>query len=110
MCFVVNNRDHLNKSAPKSNEGIFLGYSTKKVAYHVLIRKTRLIVESFDIKFDDYYVRNIASSQETKFMMENDIPPSSGPLNIVEVNYADLFDPTNIAHLSDILVFPVAQE
>ena len=26
-CFVINNRDQLNKFAPKSDEGIFLGYS-----------------------------------------------------------------------------------
>lgn len=29
-CFVINNKEHLIKFAPKSEEGIVLGYSTKK--------------------------------------------------------------------------------
>ncbi|CAH1432412.1 unnamed protein product [Lactuca virosa] len=115
-CFVQNRSiickrlDHLNKFAPKSDEGIFLGYSTNKVAYRVLIRRTRLIVESFDVKFDDYYVHNTAPSTETKAILESDIPASSGPLNIVEVNYDDLFDPVEITKLSEVLVSPEAQQ
>ena len=105
---MINNKNHLNKIAPKS-EGIFLGYSTNKVAYRVLIRRTRLIVESFDVKFNDYYVRNTAPSRETKAILESDIPASSGPLNIVEVNYDNLFDPVDTAQLSEILVSSEAQ-
>ena len=41
--------------------------------------------------------------------MESDILISSGPLNIVEVNYDDLFDPTETTHISEILVSVVAQ-
>ena len=108
-CFVINNMDHLNKFAPKSDEGIFLGYSTNKVAYRVLIRRTRLIIESFDVKFDDYYVHNTAPSTETEAILECDVPESSGPLNIVEVNYDDLFDPIETTKLSKVLVSPEAQ-
>lgn len=96
--------------APKYDEDIFLGYSTNKVAYRVLIRRTRLIFESFDVKFGDYYIRNIAPSTETKSILESDIPASSGPLNLVEVNYDDLFDPVETARLSEILVSLEAQQ
>lgn len=44
------------------------------------------------------------------YIMESDIPISSGPLNIVEVNYDTLFDPTETTHLSEILVSPMAQQ
>ena len=91
-------------------KAFFLGYSTNKVAYMVLIRCTSLIVESFDIKFDDYYVRNTGPSNETKVILESDIPASSGPLNIVEINYDYLFDPVDTSHLSKIIVSPVAQQ
>ncbi|XP_023730243.1 uncharacterized protein LOC111877976 [Lactuca sativa] len=107
---VINNKDHLKKFAPKSDEGIFLGYTPNKVAYQHLIRRTRLIVESIDVKFDDHYVRNTALSTETKAILESDIPTSSGPLNIFEINYDDLFDPAETARLSEILVSPVAQQ
>lgn len=109
-CFLINNRDHHNKFASKSDKGIFLGYSTNKVAYRVLIRRTRLIIESFDVKFDDYYVCNIAPWTENKEILKSDIPASSGPINIVEVNYDDLFDPVETAKLSEVLVSPEAQQ
>ncbi|KAI3503839.1 hypothetical protein L1887_32293 [Cichorium endivia] len=32
-CFIKNNKDHLGKFAPKSDEAIFMGYSSKSVAY-----------------------------------------------------------------------------
>lgn len=38
MCFFINNKDQLKKFEPKLDEGIFLGYSTNKVAYKVLIQ------------------------------------------------------------------------
>ena len=107
---MVNNKDHLNNFAPKSDKAIFLGYSTNKVAYRVLIRRTRLIVEIFDVKFDDYYVLNTAPIEETKFTLENDIPPSLVVLNIVEVNYGVLFNPAETANLLEISVSPVAQQ
>ena len=40
--------------------------------------------------------------------MESDIPASSGPLNLVEVNYDDLFDPVETAKLYEVLVSPTA--
>lgn len=107
---MINNRDKLNKFAPKSDKGIFLSYSTKKVAYRVLIRRTRLIIEIFDVKFDDSHIRDAPPSTETTAIMECDIPASSGPLNLVEVNYDDLFDPVETEKLSEDLVSPVAQQ
>ena len=107
---MINNKDHLNKFAPKYDEGLFLGYSTNKVAYRVLITCTRLIVKSFDVKFNDYCICNTALSIETKAILESDIPVSSDPLNIVEVNYDDLFDPVETAKISEVLVSPKAQQ
>ena len=107
---MINNKDHLNKFALKSYEGVILGYSTNKLPYRVLIRHTRLKLESFDVKFDDYHVGNTALSSETKVILESDIPVSSGLLNIFEINYDDLFCTTETAHLSEILVSPVAQQ
>ena len=107
---MINNRDQLNKFAPKSDESIFLGYSTNKVAYRVLIRRTRLIIESFDVKFDNYYILNTPPSTETTAIMESDIPASSGSPNLVEVNYDDLFDPVKTVKLSEVLVSPTAQQ
>lgn len=54
-CFIKNNRDQLTKFQPKSNESIFLGYSTKSKAYRFLNCHTYVIEECFDITFDDNF-------------------------------------------------------
>ena len=38
----------------KSDEGIFLGYSTRSKAYKCLNTNTNKIVESANVKFDEY--------------------------------------------------------
>ena len=48
--------------------------------------------------------------QEIKAILEGDIPTSSGPLSIVEITYDDLFDPAEMAHLSEIPVSLVGQQ
>ena len=102
--FVVNNKEHLSKFASKSDEGIFLGYSTNKVAQRVLIQRTRIIEEIFDMKFNDFDVQKTTSLNETKFIMANNIPTQSGPLNIIDVNYNTLFDPLRLLFISYIRV------
>lgn len=64
--FRENNKDHLSKFTSKSDEGIFL-VTTNKVADMVLIGRTRVREEKFDVKFDDFYVRKKISDQENKF-------------------------------------------
>ena len=83
---------------------------TNKVAYRVLIRRTRLIIESFDVKFNDSHIRDAPPSTETTTIMDCDIHASSGPLNLVELNYDDLCDPVETTKLSEVLVSPAAQQ
>lgn len=74
------------------------------MAYKVLIQRTRIIEESFDVKFDDFNVRKTAPLNEIKFTMENDIHIQFGPLNIIEVNY----DTPEMARRSEVLLSPSA--
>ena len=62
------------------------------------------------MKFDDSHIRIAPPSTETTAIMESDIPATSGPLNLVEINYDDLFDPIETAKLSEVLVSPAAQQ
>ncbi|KAI3518408.1 hypothetical protein L1887_07114 [Cichorium endivia] len=72
-CFIKNNKDHLGKFVPKSDEAIFMGCSSKSVAYHVLNRRTRVIEESFDIEFDDHYLWR-KPAKGILYVMEAEIP------------------------------------
>ena len=52
VCYVLNNRDYEQRLYPKSDEGIFLGYSTTSRAYGVFNKVTNFVMKSvnFTIK------------------------------------------------------------
>ena len=53
-CFILNNgKDNLSKFDAKSDEGIFLGYSTSSKAYRVFNKRTLVVEESMHIVFDE---------------------------------------------------------
>nr|GEV80887.1 copia protein [Tanacetum cinerariifolium] len=51
-CFILNTKDYLTKSNPKSYEGFFLGYSQNSKAYIILNKHTRKFKESLKVTFD----------------------------------------------------------
>nr|GEZ29819.1 retrovirus-related Pol polyprotein from transposon TNT 1-94 [Tanacetum cinerariifolium] len=51
--FILNTKDYLTKFDPKSNEGIFLGYSQNSKAYIILNKHTRKVKESLNVTFDE---------------------------------------------------------
>ncbi|GKV46902.1 hypothetical protein SLEP1_g53861 [Rubroshorea leprosula] len=53
-CFVLNNgKDSLGKFDSKSEEGIFVGYSTSSKAYHMYNKHTKVVEESIHVVFDE---------------------------------------------------------
>ncbi|XP_016461781.2 putative mitochondrial protein AtMg00710 [Nicotiana tabacum] len=53
-CFIHNNRkENLGKFDPKSDEGIFLGYSPSSRAYRVFYKRTLCIEKSIHVVFVD---------------------------------------------------------
>ena len=50
-CFILNTKDKLSKFDPKSDPGVFLGYSTVLKAYRVYNKKTQTIEETIHISF-----------------------------------------------------------
>ncbi|GJU59007.1 retrovirus-related pol polyprotein from transposon TNT 1-94 [Tanacetum coccineum] len=53
ICFILNTKDYLTEFHPKSNEGIFLGYSPNSKAYIILNKETMKVEESLNVKFDE---------------------------------------------------------
>ncbi|KAH9716423.1 hypothetical protein KPL71_021459 [Citrus sinensis] len=51
-CFILNTKDNLGKFDPKSNVGIFLGYSNSSKAYRVYNKNTLVVEESMHVTFD----------------------------------------------------------
>ncbi|WJX83409.1 hypothetical protein P8452_66072 [Trifolium repens] len=53
-CYILADREQRRKLDPKSDEGIFLGYSTNSRAYRVFNNRTRTMMESINVVINDY--------------------------------------------------------
>src|SRR5581483_10874345 len=54
-CFVLNDREPVGKFDPKGDSAIFLGYAWDSVAYGVYVPRTKLVVVSTNVRFDDSF-------------------------------------------------------
>ena len=52
-CYILADREQRRKMDPKSDEGIFLGYSTNSRAFRVFNSRTNSVMESINVVIDD---------------------------------------------------------
>nr|GFD05777.1 integrase, catalytic region, zinc finger, CCHC-type, peptidase aspartic, catalytic [Tanacetum cinerariifolium] len=53
VCYIVRDGENLDKMMEKGDECIFVGYSTQSRAYRVFNKRTRVIMESIHVNFDE---------------------------------------------------------
>ncbi|KAJ9561415.1 hypothetical protein OSB04_006575 [Centaurea solstitialis] len=53
VCYILNNKDNLGKFDSKSDDGIFLGYSSISKTYRVFNKRRQSIEETIHVKFDE---------------------------------------------------------
>nr|GEZ75700.1 retrovirus-related Pol polyprotein from transposon TNT 1-94 [Tanacetum cinerariifolium] len=53
LCYIVRDGENLNKIKEKGDACIFIGYSTQSRAYIVFNKRTRVIMESIHVNFDE---------------------------------------------------------
>ncbi|KAJ9544417.1 hypothetical protein OSB04_024124 [Centaurea solstitialis] len=53
VCYILNNKDNLGKFDSKSDDGIFLGYSSISKTYRVFNKRRQTIEETILVKFDE---------------------------------------------------------
>ncbi|GJT77666.1 putative ribonuclease H-like domain-containing protein [Tanacetum coccineum] len=53
LCYPTNDSEDLGMLKPKENIGIFVGYTPAKNAYRIYNKRTRLIIESIHVDFDE---------------------------------------------------------
>nr|GEV59518.1 copia protein [Tanacetum cinerariifolium] len=53
LCYIVRDGENLDKMKEKGDACIFVGYSTQSRAYRVFNKRTRAIVESIHVNFDE---------------------------------------------------------
>ncbi|KAK2385434.1 putative mitochondrial protein [Trifolium repens] len=52
-CYILADREQRRKLDPKSDEGIFLGYSTNSRSYRVYNSRTKVVMESYNVVVND---------------------------------------------------------
>ncbi|GJY34591.1 retrovirus-related pol polyprotein from transposon TNT 1-94 [Tanacetum coccineum] len=79
ICYITKDGENLDKMKEKGDPCVMVGYSTQSMGYHVYNKRTRLIVESIHIKFD-----------EIKEMMSNhnssDLAPQRHEMSVENVS------------------------
>ncbi|KAI3707672.1 hypothetical protein L6452_26301 [Arctium lappa] len=57
LCYVLNDRENLSKFQAKADEGIFIGYSLQSKAYRIYNTRTKTVLESINVTFDESKTR-----------------------------------------------------
>ncbi|GJW62126.1 putative ribonuclease H-like domain-containing protein [Tanacetum coccineum] len=53
LCYPTNDRDDLGKMKPKADIGVFIGYSETSRGFQIYNRRTKKIMETINVKFDE---------------------------------------------------------
>ncbi|GKF41756.1 retrovirus-related pol polyprotein from transposon TNT 1-94 [Tanacetum coccineum] len=61
LCYPTNDSEDLGKLKPKADIGIFVSYAPAKKAYQIYNKRTRLIIETIHVDFDE--LTTMASEQ-----------------------------------------------
>nr|GFC54220.1 hypothetical protein [Tanacetum cinerariifolium] len=63
LCYLTNDGENVRKLQPKADIGIFIGYALTKKAFRIYNRRTRRIVETIHVDFDE--LTTMASEQSS---------------------------------------------
>nr|GFB52979.1 hypothetical protein [Tanacetum cinerariifolium] len=75
LCYPTNDSENLGKLQPKADIGIFIGYAPSKKAFRIYNRRTRRIVETIHVDFDELTV--MASEQRSSGPALNEMTPGT---------------------------------
>nr|GEX46081.1 hypothetical protein [Tanacetum cinerariifolium] len=84
ICFTKNHGENLDKMKEKGDECIFVGYSTQSRAYRVFNKRTRVIMESIHVNFDelpqmasDHISSDLAPECQTMTLNHDSLSPAN---------------------------------
>nr|GEY45970.1 hypothetical protein [Tanacetum cinerariifolium] len=96
--------ENLGKLQPKADIGIFIGYAPTKKAFRIYNRRTRRIVETIHVDFDE--LTSMASEQLSSGPALNEMTPrtiSSGLVPITSLSTVDNQTPEAIAPIAEVI-------
>nr|GFB79206.1 retrovirus-related Pol polyprotein from transposon TNT 1-94 [Tanacetum cinerariifolium] len=75
LCFMTNDSENMSKLQPKADIGIFIRYAPTKNAFRIYNRRTRLIIETIHVDFDELIV--VASEQSSSGPALHEMTPAT---------------------------------
>nr|GEV61132.1 hypothetical protein [Tanacetum cinerariifolium] len=113
LCYLKNDHEDIGKLGAKCDIGFFIGYSANSVAYRVYKQRTRKIMETMNVTFDELsamaFEQNSSrpelqsmTSGQISFELELTYAPSTiTPQRLSERDLDILFEPLHNEFLSD---------
>ena len=86
-CYILNDWENLGKFDAKSDEGIFLVYSTTSWAYRVFNKRIKTVMESINVEIDDAITK-------VKMVDDREGPSTKEPTAEVEALDIEVEGPT----------------
>ncbi|GJS79562.1 retrovirus-related pol polyprotein from transposon TNT 1-94 [Tanacetum coccineum] len=96
LCYPTNDRDDLGKMKPKADIGVFIGYSETSRGFRIYNRRTKKIMETINVKFDELtamasehdclepelqrFINHNSSAEEMNTLSKEDLDNLFGPL------------------------------
>nr|GEX51266.1 hypothetical protein [Tanacetum cinerariifolium] len=79
LCYPKNDREDIGKLGAKGDIGFFIGYSANSVAYRVYNRRTKKIMESMNVTFDELSAMAFAQNSSRPGLQKQVIGEPSRP-------------------------------
>ncbi|GJV14606.1 retrovirus-related pol polyprotein from transposon TNT 1-94 [Tanacetum coccineum] len=92
LCYPTNDRDDLGKMKPKADIGVFIGYSETSRGFRIYNRRTKKIMETIHVKFDELtamasehdclepVLHNTSSADTMNTPFKEDLEKNSSPM------------------------------
>nr|GEX29669.1 uncharacterized mitochondrial protein AtMg00810-like [Tanacetum cinerariifolium] len=84
LCYPTNDSENLGKSQLKADIGIFIGYAPTKKAFRIYNRRTRRIIKTIHVDFDE--LTAMASEQSSSGPALHDMTPGTISSGLVHTN------------------------
>nr|GEY48509.1 hypothetical protein [Tanacetum cinerariifolium] len=75
LCYPTNDSENLKKLQSKADNGIFIGNAPTKKAFHIYYRRTRRIIETIHVDFDE--LTAMASEQSSSGLTLHEMTPAT---------------------------------
>ncbi|GJV00854.1 retrovirus-related pol polyprotein from transposon TNT 1-94 [Tanacetum coccineum] len=111
LCYPSNDSENLGKLQPKADIGIFIGYAPSKKAFQIYNRRTRRIIETIHVEFDELTAMAFEHSSSGPGLLEMTPATISSGLDILFLPMFDelLTPPPSVDYPAPEVIAPIAE-